>query len=43
MKGKPVCIGGASVGDEEKAGQKADSIHSIENRKFYETKKKSDN
>ena len=31
-------IGGASVGDTGKAGWKADSIHSVENRKFYETK-----
>ena len=30
-------IGGASVGDAEKAGLKADSAESIENRKFYET------
>ena len=28
-------IGGPSVGDEEKAGRKADSVHSIENRQFY--------
>ena len=32
-----VRIGGQSVGDMEKAGQKADSVQSIENRKFYET------
>ena len=32
------CIGGASVGDAEKAGRKADSVQSIENRTFYETK-----
>ena len=31
-------IGGASVGNAEKAGQKADSVQSIENRQFYETK-----
>ena len=31
------CIGGASVGDAEKAGLKADSVLSIENRQFYET------
>ena len=31
-------IGGPSVGDMEKAGREADSVHSIENRKFYETK-----
>ena len=30
-------IGGTSGGDAEKAGQKADSVQSIENRKFYET------
>ena len=31
-------IGGSSVGDEEKAGGKADSVvQSVENRKFYET------
>ena len=28
------CIGGASVGDTEKAGWKTDSVHSIENRKL---------
>ena len=31
------CIGGASVRDVEKAGWKADSVQSIENRQFYET------
>ena len=31
------CIGGASVGDTEKAGWKADSVQSVENRKFYKT------
>ena len=30
-------IGGASVGDVEKAGRKADSVQSKENRHFYET------
>ena len=30
--------GRSSVGETDKAGQKADSIQSIENRKFYETK-----
>ena len=30
-------IGGASVGNTEKAGCKADSVQSIENRQFYET------
>ena len=30
-------IGGASVGDAEKAGRKADSVQSIENRQFYKT------
>ena len=29
-------IGGASVGDTEKAGQKPDSVQSLENRKFNE-------
>ena len=28
------CIGGASVGDMEKAGLKADNVQSIENRQF---------
>ena len=32
------CKGGAIVGDVEKAGWKADSVQSIENRKFYKTK-----
>ena len=32
------CIGRTSVGIVEKAGRKADSLQSIENRKFYETK-----
>ena len=32
------CIGGAGVGDAEKAGSKADSIQSVENRNFFETK-----
>ena len=32
-------IGGTSVGNAEKAGQKADSLQSIENRQCYETKK----
>ena len=32
------CIGGASVGKGEKAGRKADSVQSIENRQCYETK-----
>ena len=31
------CIGGASRGNAEKAGWKADSVHSIENRQCYET------
>ena len=31
-------IGGASVGNAEKAGQKADSVKSVENRQFYKTK-----
>ena len=31
-------IGGGSVGDAEKAGRKADSVQSIENRQFYKTK-----
>ena len=31
-------IGGYSRGDEEKAGQKAGNVQSIENRRFYETK-----
>ena len=31
------CIGGASVGDAEKAGRKADSVQSIKNRQFNET------
>ena len=30
-------IGGASAGNSEKAGQKSDSFHSIENRQCYET------
>ena len=30
-------IGGASVGDVEKAGRKADSVQSMENGQFYET------
>ena len=30
-------IGGSSEGDAEKAGQKADSVQSIENRQFYKT------
>ena len=30
-------IGDPSVGNVEKAGQKADSVQSIENRQFYET------
>ena len=30
-------IGGASVGDAEKAGRKADSVQSIKNRQFNET------
>ena len=30
-------IGGTSVGNVEKAGQRADSVQSIENRKFYES------
>ena len=34
-------IEGTSVGYEEKAGRRADSVQSIENRKFYEKKKKS--
>ena len=29
--------GGASVGNAEKAGRKADRVQSIENRQFYET------
>ena len=29
------CIGGASVGDAEKAGRKADNVQSIEKRQFY--------
>ena len=33
------CIGGTSVGDAEKAGQKAYSVQCTENRQFYETKK----
>ena len=32
-------IGGAGVGDAEKAGRKADSVQSIENSKFYETER----
>ena len=32
------CIGGASRGKSEKAGRKAGSVQSIENRGFYETK-----
>ena len=32
------CIGGASGGYGEKAGWKAGSVQSIENRHFYETK-----
>ena len=31
------CIGGASVGNTEKAGRKADSVESIEKGQFYET------
>ena len=31
-------IGSASGGNTEKAGRKAVSLHSIENRQFYETK-----
>ena len=31
-------MGGDSVGDSEKAGWKADSVQSIENRQFYKTK-----
>ena len=31
--------GGASVGDAEKAGRKADSLQSMENRQFYKTKR----
>ena len=31
------CIGGASVGDVEKAGRKADRVQSKENRQFYKT------
>ena len=31
------CIGGASGGNAEKAGRKAGSVQSIENRQFYET------
>ena len=31
-------IGGASVGNAEKAGQKADSVKSVEKRQFYKTK-----
>ena len=31
------CIGGPSVGDAEKAGWKADSVQSVENRKYYKT------
>ena len=31
-------IGGACVGDAEKAGWKADSVQSVENRKSYKTK-----
>ena len=30
-------IGGASVGDAEKAGWKSNSVQSVENRKSYET------
>ena len=33
-------IEGASVGDTEKAGCKAERVMSIENRQFYETKEK---
>ena len=36
-------IGGASVGNAEKAGQKADSVQSIEKRSFTKPKKKSVN
>ena len=32
------CIGGASVGEAENTGQKADSVQFIENRQFYKTK-----
>ena len=35
---RDTCIGGTSVGDTEKAGRKADSAQSIENRQLYETK-----
>ena len=31
------CIGGASVGNAEKAGRKSDSVQSTENRQFYKT------
>ena len=31
------CIGGANVGNAKKAGRKADSVQSIENRRCYET------
>ena len=34
---------GGSVGDVEKAGWKADSVQSVENRKFTAVKKKSNN
>ena len=33
------CIGSASVGNTEKAGRKADSVQSIENKQSYETEK----
>ena len=32
------CIEGASRGNAEKAGQKTDSVQSVKNRLFYETK-----
>ena len=37
---RDTCIGGATVGNAEKAGWKADSVQSVENRKFYETEEK---
>ena len=36
---RDTCIGGASVGNAEKAGWKAESVQSIENRQFYKTEK----
>ena len=36
-------IGGASGGNAEKAGRKADSLQSIENRRCYETKEEKRN